>query len=184
MNAETRKRVYCAGLGSVLLVTIGVPLAAHLLASNPQVLRSLSARWRGAEYLGEEGVIRQNTPYDCGVACLRMVAQAMGKNEDAAAIRGLAGTTADGTSLLGLKSAAENLGLPASTWRLRSPDLASVRLPLIAFVDGNHFVVVREVSDGYVIVLDPASGRLKHSVQSFAERWSGEALIFARTPSS
>ena len=156
------------------------PLLGYELLQHPRLVRSLIARWKNAEYLGEEGVIRQEGPSDCGVACLQMVFKRKGISATASAIRSSSGTTGRGTSILGLKRAAERFGLKAAAWRLRDEDLPQAPLPLIAFVDQSHFVIISEITiDHHLIVLDPAAGKLRSSLKSFKNRWHGEVIIFS-----
>ncbi len=171
-------------LSSIVIICAFVatlsPLLVLELSKRPQIYRSLIARWQGAEYLGEVGVIRQSTPYDCGVACLQMVFIQQGRSATAATIRSFSGTGARGTSLLGLKIAAKKHGLPASVWKLREIDLLNAPLPLIAFVDNSHFVVVSSITpDKHLIVMDPSAGKLKYSLNSFMDRWRGEVVLFS-----
>src|SRR5262249_29950541 len=120
---------------------IGFPLLTHILMSEPRLGHCLQAWWMGAEYLGEENVIRQHTTYDCGVVCLQMALRERGVITTPEELRRIAHTTRAGTSLLGLKRAAEANGAMASAWRLVTQDLHKIPLPAIAFVEGNHFVL-------------------------------------------
>ncbi len=146
---------------------------------NPNHGHSIRAWWNGAVYQGEDGVIRQQTKYDCGVVCLQMILRDRGITVQLGELRLSAQTSYEGTSLLGLKRAADKYGVKASAWSLNQKDLLRIELPVIAFVDGNHFVVISNVNkDGTLTVLDPARGRLNYSGSSFARHWNGEALIF------
>lgn len=174
-----RKLASAIILGSLALFSLAGPVLVSPLFRHPELGKIIQAWWVGAEYLGEEDVIRQRTAYDCGVVCLQMILKKKGIDSTVEQLRADAGTTAAGTSLLGLRQAIETRGLPASTWRLSLPELRSVPLPAVAFVDGDHFVVVTNISseDGPVIVLDPARGKLRYSASTFAQRWKGEVLI-------
>ncbi|MCI0337282.1 MAG: cysteine peptidase family C39 domain-containing protein [Acidobacteria bacterium] len=144
----------------------------------PNSGRKLQAWWQGAIYKGEDGVIRQRTRYDCGVVCLQMVLRDRGIAAQLEDLRSRAQTGINGTSLLGLKWAAETYGVKASGWRLNQRDLLRSPMPVIVFVDGNHFVVIRNINiDGTLTILDPARGMLQYDAASFARHWKGEALI-------
>jgi ABC-type bacteriocin/lantibiotic exporter with double-glycine peptidase domain len=85
--------------------------------------------------------------------------------------------------MLGLKRAVEAHGLRASAWRLAPQDLRKVPLPAVAFVEGDHFVVVESVTlDGRVNVLDPARGRLRYPPEAFNQHWLGQTLVFGEIP--
>jgi Peptidase C39 family len=155
-----------------------LPAGAYLMKIDPTHGRSIRAWWNGALYQGEDGVIRQQTKYDCGVVCLQMVLRDRGITAQLGDLRLSAQTNQLGTSLLGLKWAAEKYGVKTSAWRLNRNDLLRIQLPVIAFVDGNHFVVINNVNnDGTLIILDPARGRLQFTETSFARHWKGETLI-------
>ncbi len=159
------------------------PLVIDQMIRNPVALKRVLAWWKGAEYLGIEGVIRQSTPTDCGVACLQMVFQEKGINAPAEAIRRAAGTTSRGTSILGLQLAARHFGLEASAWVLSERDFINAPRPLIALVNDSHFVVVSSLdSRQELIVLDPSLGKLRYELRSFRKRWRGEAIIFLHHP--
>jgi ABC-type bacteriocin/lantibiotic exporter with double-glycine peptidase domain len=88
-------------------------------------------------------------------------------------------TTDRGTSLLDMRLVSTKVGLPARSWRLGELDLCGAPLPAIAFVYGDHFVVIRQlVAPDLLEVDDPALGRLRWPVASFCKVWSGEILIF------
>jgi predicted double-glycine peptidase len=156
------------------------PVIIREVVNRPNIVRSLSAWRKGAEYLGEAGVVRQVSPSECGVACLQMIFDQKGITASEASIRTLSGVSERGASMLGLKRAAEAYGLKASVWTLRKRDLLRAPLPLIAFVDKSHFVVISEITvDDRLIVLDPSAGRLSYSLESFKDCWEGEVILFS-----
>jgi ABC-type bacteriocin/lantibiotic exporter with double-glycine peptidase domain len=162
----------------MLMVALGPSIAAELFR-RPYLTRRLLAQWHMAEYLGEDGVIRQSTSYDCGIACLQMILNERGVAVSAELIRSKSGIEKRGISMLKLKQVASQYGLKASTWKLREEDVFGAPMPLIAFIDRSHFVVVSQVtSDSHLIVLDPSAGKLRYSLQSFKNRWQGEVILF------
>jgi ABC-type bacteriocin/lantibiotic exporter with double-glycine peptidase domain len=57
--------------------------------------------------------------------------------------------------------------------------LGYLPLKAIAFVGGDHFVVIqRFVAPDVLEVDDPALGRLFWPVRAFKKAWSGETLVF------
>ena len=177
-NSPNKKWCFVCLIAIMASGMLVVPAGIYVLTINPNHSRSIRAWWNGALYRGEAGVIRQRTKYDCGVVCLQMVLRDRGITAQLGDLRASGKTNYDGTSLLGLKWAAEKYGVKASAWMLNRKDLLRIQLPVIAFVDGNHFVVIDNVSnDGTLTILDPARGRLQYSGMSFARHWKGEALI-------
>lgn len=174
---KSRAVLFHAGL----VICLGsIPMGFQWVRAYPQEAHRVRAWWNGAEYLGETGGIPQTTSNDCGVICLQTVLSMKGIQADLPELRREAGASSAGASLLGLRQAAEAHGLQASTWRVNPNDLQRVQLPAIAFVDGNHFVVVVEVrSDEFITILDPAQGKLRFTAPAFWRHWRGETLLFA-----
>jgi ABC-type bacteriocin/lantibiotic exporter with double-glycine peptidase domain len=176
-SQKSRAALFHAGL----VICLGsIPMGFQWVRAHPQAVHRARAWWNDAEYLGETEGIPQTTSNDCGVICLKTVLSMKGIQADLPELRREARTSSSGASLLGLKQAAEAHGLQASTWRLNPNDLQRVQLAAIAFVDGNHFVVVVEVTaDEFITVLDPARGRLRFTAAAFRRHWRGETLLFA-----
>jgi ABC-type bacteriocin/lantibiotic exporter with double-glycine peptidase domain len=169
------------------LLAIAIPAASFPAAPSivpyvkrhRAVIKSLRARLRGAYFVGEEGVVLQAHHNDCGAATLAMVLAAHGIHRDLTDLYHDLRTTEKGTSLLDLRLVSTRAGLPARSWSLSAEDLGQAPLPAIAFVSGNHFVVIRRFLDSDVMeVDDPGLGRLRWPLESFCRVWSGEVLVF------
>jgi ATP-binding cassette subfamily B protein len=88
------------------------------------------------------------------------------------------GTTKAGTSLAGLTAAAKRAGIRVRAWGGPLDSVTQQRLPAIAFVDDNHFVVIRSYEqDGTVLLTDPAVGTYQSPAARLRERWSGHAVV-------
>ena len=181
---QIRKSRVCAmlrllGFALLPLGICSLPLTVpHLRACGPWV-KAARARLRGAVYVGEAGVVLQARSNDCGAACLKMILASHGIERSLVELTHRLGTTAKGTSMLQLRLTSAALGLPARSWAIREEDLRRAPLPLIALVNGNHFVVVRRfVAPETLEVDDPALGKLRWPVRSFQRTWPGAALIF------
>ncbi len=157
--------------GSVLL-----PHFATYFATRPGWIRAMRARVHGATYIGEAGVIMQQHGNDCGAACLKMMLAACGIQRSLADLTLDLETTPKGTSMLKLRLVAARSGLQARSRIIRKID--PVPFPAIAFVNRNHFVVIRRfVSPEILEVDDPALGKLLWPVRSFRKAWRGQALV-------
>jgi hypothetical protein len=108
---------------------------------------------------------KPSVPADCGPRALALVCRQLGIVADLAQIRKDAGTTAKGTSLAGLERAAKKLGLSARGVQVDRAGLLTITPPAIAWMDGNHFVAVRNVqtaplsSEATVTIHDPSVGK-------------------------
>jgi ATP-binding cassette subfamily B protein len=118
---------------------------------------------------------------DCGAACLAIVCRYFGRSVSISRIREAVHTSTDGTSLAGLTRGADELGLEARSVRVSIGRLDRLPLPAIVHWQGNHWVVLYAVADGYVRVSDPARGLRKIPRTEFLAEWSGYASLVAPT---
>ena len=129
--------------------------------------------------------IKQHDITDCGAACLASIAAHYRLGFPIARIRQLAHTDQKGTNLLGMIQAAEKLGFSCSGVRAEEEAFRTqAEFPAVAHVVVkkrlHHFVVVYRVTDKFVEVMDPASGRLeKRSWDRWREEWTGVLLLIA-----
>lgn len=106
----------------------------------------------------------QHDAMDCGPACLRMIAKYYGRHYTLEGLRQRCHISREGVSLLGISSAAEEIGFKTIGVHLPFSQLKDeVPLPCIVHWRQNHFVVVYKIKRGTVYVADPASGLLKYS---------------------
>ncbi len=87
-----------------------------------------------------------------------------------------------GTTMLGLYQAANKKGLPAVPLKIELEQLCSIMVPSIAFVDGNHFLVVQGCKGDKVTIQNPPDTPYSVSKEVFNKRWKGgEALVFSES---
>ena len=125
--------------------------------------------------------VRQIDAADCGAAGLAMVCRHYGRAVSLARIRQLCFTSTDGTSLRALCRAATELGLAARPVKVSARNLTEMPLPAIVHWEGNHWIVLYEVSDAHVRVADPALGLRRLPRADFEQRWSGYSALFDYT---
>ncbi len=121
-------------------------------------------------------IVRQVDVTDCGPAALAMVLMHFGRLEPLYRLRDLAGTTQSGTTLLGLKRAAEKLGLDATGFEAKLSDLQQLELPVLLHWENNHYVIIEKFTATRAQILDPASGRVSLGLEEFSKKWTGKAL--------
>ncbi|WP_206156107.1 peptidase domain-containing ABC transporter [Chitinophaga fulva] len=115
---------------------------------------------------------------DCGPTCIKIVSKHYGRLTDIQAIRSLAETTREGSSLLGLSAAAEGLGFKTLAVKIDFNTLVEeAPVPCICHWGQQHFVVVYKVKKSagrvFVYVSDPAYGLIKYTQQEFIDGWMG-----------
>jgi ATP-binding cassette subfamily B protein len=126
-------------------------------------------------------VVRQIDEMDCGAAALAMICRHFGRAVSLARIRQLVHTSLDGTSLRGLCSAATELGLAARSVKASPRNLDQMPLPAIVHWEGNHWVILYDVTNTHCRVADPAIGLRRFTREEFEKRWSGYAALFDYT---
>jgi hypothetical protein len=135
-------------------------------------------RARGGIFVTSPGVVLQSGFSDCGPAALATLIRTLGGDPPPIdSIGRLAGTSRRGTTFAGLSRAARLLGVANEVGRLDAAAMASLSTPVIAWVDGGHFVTVVPDSPGVALVLDPQAGPYRIGRSRLGRYWRGEALI-------
>lgn len=170
-----------AGLAAMLA---GGAMAASLPPASGGEYQATVVSYRDLPY---RVVVRQQYDFSCGSAALATllryhygrpvgetdVFKAMWLTGDQVAIR------AHGFSLADMKRYLETTGIGADGYRVSLDRLAQASIPAIVVVTLNgykHFVVIKGIRAGRVLVGDPARGLVVWRVDAFAKAWDG--LIF------
>lgn len=161
-----------AAAGSVGLVVDGVALSAPAASMKERRFRE---------------VVKQRFDFSCGSAALATLLTyhygrptsettaflRMWEKGDQAQIRKA------GFSLLDMKLYLDSIGLAADGFKVGLDDVARVGLPVIALIETRgykHFVVVKGLHEGAVLVGDPALGLTAMPRASFEASWNGIVL--------
>lgn len=110
-----------------------------------------------------------------------MLGRYWGKRFSINRLRELANVNRVGVSLRGLATAAESIGFASRPVKASLDKLAQQPLPAIAHWEGNHYIVVYEVTKKQVIVGDPAIGQRTLTHTQFQSGWTGYALLLQPT---
>jgi ATP-binding cassette subfamily B protein RaxB len=121
-------------------------------------------------------VILQTEAAECGLACLAMLLNHHGSVTDLGALRTRHSVSLTGVTLAGLTEIAQREQLGTRGLRLELDELAQLRLPAILHWDLNHFVVLKSVGGGHVVVHDPAFGERRLSFEETSRHFTGVAL--------
>lgn len=123
----------------------------------------------------------QQSASDCGAACLVMVGRYWGKSFSVSRLRDITNAGRSGASLRALASAAESVGFATRPVKATLEKFAEQSLPAIAHWEGNHFIVVYQITNTHVIVGDPAKGQCNLTRKEFNQGWTGYALLLQAT---
>ncbi|CUI05712.1 peptidase domain-containing ABC transporter [Massilia antarctica] len=113
---------------------------------------------------------------ECGLACLAMVASYWGHEIDLPNMRRRFSVSIKGTTLNSIISMAQRLNLQPRPVKLTLPLLAQLKLPAVLHWNMNHFVVLKSVHPGHVIINDPAVGERKLPMSEVDKHFTGIAL--------
>lgn len=152
---------------------------------NGETVRVPLVSWRDMPF---RTVKRQAYDYSCGsaaVATLMSYAYGVPVSEKEV-FKGMfdrgdqAKIQREGFSMLDMSNYLNTHGLNAKGYRLSLGMVEKYRLPFIALVNNkgySHFLVVKSVDGGRVLVGDPNLGNLKYSREDFQKIWNGLALV-------
>ena len=127
-------------------------------------------------------LVKQHDITDCAAACLATVCMYYKKEITITKLRDILGTDIKGTTLLGLEDGAKRLGFDTKAIRVdKNGFKEKYTLPAIAHVitkEGlSHFVIVHKIKKEEVIILDPAKGKEKKSIDEFFKSFDGVLLL-------
>lgn len=178
-----------------ILCTISVPVS---LAANPVYLPNsgqFQAKVSSLSDMRFRNMTRQSRDLSCGAAAVAtLLNHAYGLPADegtiidtifASTAQGARDKIAtEGFSLLELKRYIESRGFAAGGFKLDSAaKLANLQVPVIALVNMrgyNHFVVIKRVYRGRVLIADPAFGNTRPTLAAFESQWDGIILAVAK----
>ena len=133
-------------------------------------------------------VVRQQYDFSCGSAAVATLLtyefkrptseteafKSMYKAGDQSKIR------AKGFSLLDIKRYLSSIGFTADGYRITLERLAQLRLPAIVLIQTGgyrHFVVIKGIEGGYVLIGDPARGLRREKLSLFKKLWVNEIVF-------
>jgi ATP-binding cassette subfamily B protein len=134
----------------------------------------------------------QTESKDCGPTCLKIIAKHYGRLLNTQKLRELSETTREGSNLLTLSDAAEQIGFRSLGVKLSLEKLEEAPLPCILHWNHNHYVVLYKIKKGTYYVSDPAIGLIEYTETEFLKFWIGNnadktteegiALLLETTP--
>lgn len=140
-----------------------------------------------SEKILKKSFILQQGQSDCGVACLLSLIQYYGGTGTLEKLRELSGTNTQGTTLLGLFQAANQVGFDAEGCEADIPALIEHGKPVIihVLIDKrlNHYVICYAYENEKFIIGDPAKGIVYYSLEELEEIWVERKCLTLKTNS-
>jgi len=128
--------------------------------------------------------IRQQDESDCGVACLASLTKFYGGDVRIERLRELSGTDKQGTTLLGIHQAAEQLGFDSEAFEGDIPNLIKLGTPCILHVlideKLQHYIICYGYENDQFIISDPAKGVERISAEELEKIWQSKALLVVK----
>jgi ATP-binding cassette subfamily B protein RaxB len=121
-------------------------------------------------------MLLQTEGAECGLACLAMVAAHHGLESDLPTLRRRFSLSLKGATMVDLVRMAGQLQLNPRALRAEMEHLPQLELPCILHWDLNHFVVLKEIRRGKVVVHDPARGVRRLSMAEVSKHFTGVVL--------
>lgn len=112
---------------------------------------------------------------------MAMVARYHGHDVDLNGLRQRFSLSMSGATLRSIMGLADSLGFAPRALKVDLIALDKVRLPAILHWDLNHFVVLKSVAGGKVVVHDPALGARTYSLAELSKHYTG--VVLELTPS-
>lgn len=133
----------------------------------------------------EKFYVQQRDQSDCGVACLSTILKYHGADISLEKLRELSGTAKDGTTLLGLYQAANQVGLDTEGFEAETDNLKTLAHPAILHVvidkKLQHYIVLFGYRNGKFLISDPAKGIHQLTHEELDNIWESKALLLVKT---
>ena len=170
---------------ATLILGTQAAVAGPVTIANP--FGSFQVKAESLNELRWENVVRQQYDFSCGSAAVATlltyhyeqptsevaVFESMIQRGDAEKIRTY------GFSMLDMKQYLDSKGLNSDGFRVKLDDFIGIGLPAITLINTGgykHFVVIKGMDDGNVLVGDPAVGTVVVPKEHFETLWTGSVL--------
>ena len=116
----------------------------------------------------------------CGPQCLSELLRRRGETVDVHQLADEMKTGPDGTTLEALAEVAKQHGFEPRGVALTAKGLSEQKLPVIALLRSQHYVIVERVTPENVTIWDPAAGQRQEPLKQWQRQWLGVALAMWR----
>ena len=144
------------------------------------VFSTFSVRAQQLDEYAKVGSIVPGDQSACGVYCIYIAARLMDIRPDINQLARVAKLDLSGSTMLGLKRAAESIGLVATGYAYPKEQWNAIKPLSVVHVEKNHYVLLLKTSSDAVEIIDPPSSRKTLSSEEFMKIWDGNVLEFEK----
>ena len=127
-------------------------------------------------------IVKQVDESDCGVCCLLSIIRYYKGNVPLEILKIDTNTTKSGTNAYELINAANKYGFEGKGYKVKK--ITNLSYPVIAHLkideDFYHFVVIYKVDKNNIILMDPALGKVKITIEKFMTMFTGYLIEFTK----
>ena len=124
-------------------------------------------------------VILQTTQSDCLITCAAMIMEKFRCKIPVYRLLEKIQNSICGSNVLQLRETMTEYGFNVNGYKVELNKLSNKVLPLIAYVNGNHFVVLEKIKKSKIYVIDPAIGKITYNNQEFEKIYSGVVICLS-----
>jgi ATP-binding cassette subfamily B protein RaxB len=121
-------------------------------------------------------IIDQAESAECGLACLAMISSFHGSHLTLLDLRQKYGSSEYGVRLADIMEVAGKIDLQSRAVSLDVPELPKLKLPCVLHWQFDHFVVLKHIGKGGVVIHDPSRGEVSLRMSDFSDKFTGVAL--------
>lgn len=118
-------------------------------------------------------IVLQNTESDCLIACASMIMNYYHCYVPAYLLLEKIEMSKSGSDVLQLREALASYNFQVNGYRVEQEQIHNKMLPVIAYVNNNHFIVLEKAGKNKVIAIDPAIGKTSYTQEEFRKIYSG-----------
>jgi ATP-binding cassette subfamily C protein len=128
-------------------------------------------------------LILQLSATECGVAALAMLFAYFDAPVSLETLREKCGASRDGCKAATLIQVARDYGFEAEAYKMAIKEVFALEIPVIAFWNFTHYVVIKGAGTNKIYINDPALGMLAVSYDEFDKSYTGIVIALTPTPS-
>lgn len=167
---------------SAIVILLGITIVCFLLKTQPGMIYYLSIAFapftKTTVTIDEEAqLFIQTRPNTCGAAALAYLVNNCGVKTKEKEIIGLVKLREEGITMNDLVQAARKLGFSSWGEKQNFEALKNATKPIITLINDTHYVVVKDINNGFITLFDPALGYVEINESLFNSIWNQYSMI-------